>query len=176
MKTTLILLNAFMFVLVGCSGSDDSASGDAGVPDPVEITLDLTEFAYAPEVLELQVGQVVTLIINDGGNLKHEIMFGRDVVMHDGKANGYETDMFEFAGVSPDGMMDMTGDGDDDEHAEDGMDHMGWMVMNPAGSGVTIIEFTVTADMVGEWEIACFEDDGAHYDDGMRGTLTVVEA
>jgi hypothetical protein len=28
---------------------------------------------------------------------------------------------------------------------------------------------------VGEWEIACFEDDGTHYEDGMRGTLVVVE-
>lgn len=153
MKTTLILLNAFMFVLVGCSGSDDSASGDAGVPDPVEITLDLTEFAYAPEVLELQVGQIVTLIINDGGNLKHEIMFGRDVVMHDGKANGYETDMFEFAGVSPDGMMDMTGDDDEMDHDMENMGdeeemHSGFMTTIDMGGGTITIVFTVTEEMV----------------------------
>ncbi len=58
-----------------------------------------------------------------------------------------------------------------DEH----MDHTGFMVMSNTGSGVSFIEFTVPADRVGEWEMGCFEDDGAHYDDGMKGTL-VVEA
>ncbi len=62
------------------------------------------------------------------------------------------------------------------EHTEEGehMDHMGWMVMSDAGSGATIIEFTVPADREGEWEMGCFEDDGAHYDDGMKGKLVVT--
>lgn len=63
-----------------------------------------------------------------------------------------------------------------DEHGGEGdMDHMGWMVMDSAGSERTIIEFTVPESRVGEWEMGCFEDDGTHYEDGMRGTLTVVE-
>lgn len=64
---------------------------------------------------------------------------------------------------------------EEEQTADEGMDHMGWMVMNNVGSGTTVIEFTVPADRVGEWEMGCFEDDGAHYDDGMRGTLTIVE-
>lgn len=71
------------------------------------------------------------------------------------------------------GEMDME---HQDEHADEhGMDHMGWMVMDSAGSERTIIEFTVPESRVGEWEMGCFEDDGTHYEDGMRGTLTVVE-
>jgi uncharacterized cupredoxin-like copper-binding protein len=27
--------------------------------------------------------------------------------------------------------------------------------------------------MVGEWEMGCFEQDGVHYDAGMKGTLVV---
>lgn len=71
--------------------------------------------------------------------------------------------------------MDMAEDGEHSDDGEHGMDHMGFMVMNNAGSGRTIIEFMVPEDKVGEWETACFEDDGAHYEDGMHGTLTVVE-
>ena len=37
----------------------------------------------------------------------------------------------------------------------------------------TTLTFTVTEDMVGEWEIGCFEEDGLHYDDGMKGKLVI---
>jgi hypothetical protein len=83
------------------------------------------------------------------------------------------------------GEMAMEEDGEHEheeegeEHEEEGggmemhMDHSGWMVMDAAGSGQSTITFTVPEDRVGEWELACFEDDGTHYDDGMRGTLIV---
>jgi hypothetical protein len=48
------------------------------------------------------------------------------------------------------------------------------MLMTNPDSGVNVIEFTVPADKVGEWTIACFLDNGSHFDDGMPGTLTVV--
>jgi uncharacterized cupredoxin-like copper-binding protein len=54
---------------------------------------------------------------------------------------------------------------------EDEMAH-GFMVMREPGEEATIT-FTVTADQVGEWEMACFEDKGSHYDAGMTGTITV---
>ena len=38
-----------------------------------------------------------------------------------------------------------------------------------------IIEFTVPDDKVGTWEIACFEDDGDHYDEGHKAKLVVTE-
>jgi hypothetical protein len=43
------------------------------------------------------------------------------------------------------------------------------------GSGMTVIEFTIPEDRVGEWEMGCFEDNGTHYDDGMRGKVIIVE-
>ncbi len=65
-----------------------------------------------------------------------------------------------------------------DEHGMDGGgdDHHGFMIMLPQTAGVpeATITFTVTEDMVGVWEIGCFQDNGAHYDDGMRGTMVIV--
>lgn len=38
------------------------------------------------------------------------------------------------------------------------------------------ITFTVTEASTGEWEFGCFEEDGAHWDDGMRAIIVVEEA
>ena len=49
---------------------------------------------------------------------------------------------------------------------------VGFQITLDPGQEATIT-FTVTADQVGEWEMACFVEDGAHYDAGMKGTFTV---
>ncbi|MCQ3977474.1 MAG: hypothetical protein DPW09_28935 [Anaerolineae bacterium] len=41
---------------------------------------------------------------------------------------------------------------------------------------VTTITFTVPEEKVGRWEIGCFQEQGQHYDDGMRGVLIVDPA
>jgi uncharacterized cupredoxin-like copper-binding protein len=46
------------------------------------------------------------------------------------------------------------------------------MVMRAPGEKAEIT-ITIPADASGEWIIACFEEDGAHYDDGMHGTLII---
>jgi hypothetical protein len=35
------------------------------------------------------------------------------------------------------------------------------------------VTFTVTEEMVGEWEIGCFLLEGVHYDSGMVGKFIV---
>jgi len=58
--------------------------------------------------------------------------------------------------------------------------HAGLMVMlDPApmpSETVTTITFTVPEDKVGDWEMGCFQEQGQHYDDGMRGILIVEPA
>jgi hypothetical protein len=77
------------------------------------------------------------------------------------------------------GDMDMedTGDMEGMDMEEDDMHmHSGWMFSVPATQDEYTITFTVTEDMVGEWEIGCFllSGDTAHYSLGMTGTLTVL--
>lgn len=140
----------------------------------------MAEYAFTPADLEFQVGQEVTLHLTNSGALEHEIMFGRDVMMMDGMPNGFNVDMFETAGVEPDVSVEMSmeteAEGDEhsegDEHMEeDG--HSGFMVKVPVTHDVYTMTFTVTEDMVGEWEMGCFLLDGVHYNSGMVGTLNV---
>jgi plastocyanin len=175
----ITLLAAIPLVLAACAPK--------APPEPLEMTIDMTEYSFTPANLEFQVGQEVTLHLTNSGALEHEIMFGRDVMMTDGRPNGYMVEMFDSAGVEPDVSVEMSmeteSEGEEhmeeDEHTE-GDEHMedeahGFMVMVPASHDVYTMSFTVTEDMVGEWEIGCFLLDGVHYESGMVGSLMVEE-
>ncbi|MGB3703233.1 MAG: hypothetical protein WA997_18385 [Anaerolineales bacterium] len=168
----ITFLVAIPLILAACSS--------AAPPEPLEMTINMAEYAFTPADLEFQVGQEVTLHLTNSGALEHEIMFGRDVMMMDGMPNGFNVDMFETAGVEPDVSVEMSmeteAEGDEhtegDEHMEeDG--HSGFMVKVPVTHDVYTMTFTVTEDMVGEWEMGCFLLDGVHYNSGMVGTLNV---
>lgn len=177
MKTFLwiAVLSVLSLLLVAC--------GQQAAPEPVEVTIDMTEYAFEPADLEFQVGQEVTLNLVNKGLLPHEIMFGREVMMMEGRPNGYQVDMFETAGVEPVVTMIEAEHTEGDEHEEDehmeGEEHedahSGFMVFVPVGDDTYTMKFTVTEDMVGEWEIGCFELDGVHYTSGMVGSLTVTK-
>jgi len=164
MKSLFIsmVMGVFILLLVACGG--------AATPEPVNITIEMSEFAYNPDHIELQVGQEATFTLVNKGALEHEIMIGRNVMMMDDHPSGYKVDMFESANVEPTVKMAMPMDMADEE--EEG--HEGFMVHLPVGSDTATMTFTVTKDMVGEWEIGCFEQDGVHYTAGMVGSLVVT--
>jgi plastocyanin len=181
-----------------------SACASATPPEPLELTINMSEYAFEPANLEFEVGQEVTLHLTNSGALEHEIMIGREVMMTDGRPSGYMVDMFETAGVEPvvtiekvaadeedehmegdehaeDEQMEadehMEGDEhEEDEHTEEGdHEHSGFMVVVPVSHDTYTMKFTVTEEMAGEWEIGCFLLDGVHYSSGMAGALTVME-
>ena len=171
--------SVLLFFLIGLAALFLTACRSASTPEPVNLTIEMSEYAFSPDQVELQVGQEVTFTIVNVGALEHEIMFGREVMMTDGRPSGYRMDMFESAHVEPDLMMETgmeMGDehqDEEDDHGED--EHAGFMVYLPAGDDQATMTFTVTEEMVGEWEIGCFELDGVHYDAGMIGTLVVTQ-
>jgi uncharacterized cupredoxin-like copper-binding protein len=125
----------------------------------------MTEYAYSPENLNLKVGQEVTLNLINSGQLQHEIMFGREVMKMDNRPAGYRVDMFEASGVEPEVHQEGEPEPEQDEEMNEG-----FIVALPIdGTG------TVTEDMVGAWEMGCFEQDGVHYDAGMIGFVTVTK-
>ena len=179
----ITLLATIPLILAACSSQ--------APPEPLEMTINMAEYAFTPGDLEFQVGQEVTLHLTNSGALEHEIMIGRDVMMMEGMPNGFTVDMFETAGVEPivsvemsmetesDGEEHTEGDehSEEEEHMEEDEEHghSGFMVKVPVTQDVYTMSFTVTEDMVGEWEIGCFLLDGVHYNSGMVGTLTVEE-
>lgn len=154
---TLIVLSIVALLLVACGGG--------GKPQPVSFDIEMSEYTFTPATLDLKVGQEVTLKLVNKGQLQHEILFGRDVVKTNNRPSGYQVDMFATGGVEPVVTQTIQPEGEE-------MPHGNFMVILPVGAEATMT-FSVTQEMVGEWEIGCFEQDGVHYDAGMKGTVSV---
>ena len=153
-----------------CSGSS-SASADK--PEPVSFTIEMTEYAFSPERIEIRVGQEVTLEMVNLGLISHELMIGQEVSRLNNRPNGYQKDLFEIAQVEP----VLVGGSTAGDHATDGhgSDHSGsFMVVLPEKGDKASLTFVVTEKMVGEWDMGCFEQDGVHYDAGMKGSLVIL--
>ena len=136
---------------------------------PVTYDVEMSEYVFSPDLLEVKVGQEVTLNLINSGAVEHELMIGQNVILEDGRPSGFEKDLFVSAGVEP----EVSGSKPEGESADGHMhDNPGVMVTLPAGEAGAI-KFVVTKDMVGEWEMACFSQEGVHYTAGMRGKLVV---
>jgi plastocyanin len=147
-------------ILVSCGGT-------AAELEPVAYTIDMKEYTFTPANLQLNVGEEVTLTMTNSGQLQHEIMFGRGVEMVNNRPAHYAEDMFEAGGVTPEVTQDIMPE-EEEEEIE------GFMVILPIGATATVT-FPVTEGMVGEWEMGCFEQEGVHYDAGMKGPVTVSQ-
>lgn len=159
----------FILVVVVTVGVMLTACGGSGAGATRRLTLDMTEYAFKPTTLELKVGETVTIELKNTGKLDHEVMFGRGLHKDNNRPSGYETDMFQAGGVTPQivtqAAMNMTTS--QREHGS------GVMVALPPGDKTATITFPVTEAMVGEWEMGCFQLGGVHYDSGMKGKVIV---
>ena len=79
-------------LISACAGS---------APEAATHTIEMGEYSFTPNTLDLKVGQQVTINLVNNGQLAHEIMFGRDVVLENNRPTGYQQDMFEAGGVEP---------------------------------------------------------------------------
>ncbi len=165
-KFSILILLAVVAILILSACTSAKAE-----PEPVEFTIKMHEYAFTPSSIEVEVGQLVTLNLVNEGTLEHEIMFGRQVKYENNRPNGYSVDMFMNGGVHPE--INTTSAMPEDEHSMEG--HGGYMAyLGKTGDSGTIT-FEVTEEMLGEWEMGCFELEGVHYDQGMHGTFIVSQ-
>lgn len=163
MRSAYAIVTAAALIVTACGGGAAPPSGT--------VTITATEMAFGPNAIRLKVGQEVRITLENDGEKDHELMFGKGVMSMGGHPSSYQTWLlegvelkFERDGKAIDAMEALGGEMEHD--AAPGM-----ILVKKAASPVTII-FTVP-DKVGEWEMGCFEDDGKHYEDGMKGKVTV---
>ena len=187
-----------VFLISSCSSAFGPASTSTPTldPDAPVYTIQMTEFFFTPDRINLKVGQGVTFQVVNAGATDHEIMIGRNPLRDESGelGDGFEHDFFaltepevsgegEVMGLDS-GSMDMgptpSTTGMAMETATPGVDmgHMemenGFMVMLEPGQEATI-RFPVNEDMLGAWTIGCFEVsmDQVHFDQGMLGNVIV---
>ena len=185
--TAMILAVSMLAAACGSGGDGGEATGAGGDPD-AHIRVNMTEYGFGSDVIEVRAGQTVEFLLKNSGDLDHEFMIGREVTVGmDGMATGFGHDFFEglMPTVDPPevGMVmgsmeiEMGTDGHDDGSMEmdtDGHDdgHHGFMVT--LGPGATAsVTVTIPDDAVGDWEIGCFRDKGSHWSSGMHATLRI---
>ena len=116
----MILTVSMLAAACGSGGDGGQASGAGGDPD-AHIRVNMTEYGFGSDVIEVRAGQTVEFLLKNSGDLDHEFMIGREVtVAMDGMATGFEHDFFEGlmpivdppeAGMVMESMeMDMDGD------------------------------------------------------------------
>lgn len=160
MRRGIALILASAVVAASCGGSP--ATGD--------VTISARDFAFKPNTLQWKVGEQLRITLTNDGEKDHEWVVGRDPMSMAGMARTFGTQF--FADVD----MRFERDGQPVDPAMVLMTSMGAnerAVNLPAGVPPTTLIFTVP-NKPGEWQMACFADDGTHYDDGMRGKVTVV--
>ncbi|MCL1594624.1 MAG: hypothetical protein M3132_09760 [Actinomycetia bacterium] len=172
----LVMALALVAAACGGGGATPDASGN--------VDIDLSEFEISPSAITAKVGDTVTFRISNEGAVPHEWMMGREVSDDEGFPSGFHENFFgdtEGLMVAPmdaamgmEGGMDMTDDTMAGDDAMADAEH-GFMVMREPGEEVSIT-ITLTEAHLGEWEMGCFVDDGAHYEAGMKGSFTVEAA
>lgn len=128
MKRSLILLlilTGLLLLLPGCAELVAATPSESG-----EIEIVMSDYSFEPDVIRLQAGQTVTLVLHNEGDKMHEFMAGRNINIHDGMTEGFAVDF--FSGIMPEitgpgmvmGMegMDMDMDMEGMDMGEEGMD------------------------------------------------------
>lgn len=162
-----LLLAATVLIFSACTGGQPESSTQ---PEPVKYIVDMKEFAFQPAELQAKVGQEVTIELVNSGALEHEFMVGREVKMTNNRPDGYQHDMFAETNSEP-----LVMGSQDEGMGGHSSEHTGFMVIVPTESEKATVTFTVTEDMVGEWEIGCFSQEGVHYEAGMKGKFVVTQ-
>lgn len=134
-------------ILVTACGASSASTSDTGRT----ISVDMSEFTYAPATISVKSGETVTLRLKNTGTIEHEFMAGREAMA----GMGYMEDWLAMARA---------------EHATGhDMDHQGsGMRVQPKDTATLTI--TVPAEK-GEFEFGCFMP--GHYESGMTGKLIV---
>jgi len=167
----MILTVSMLAAACGSGGDGGQASGAGGDPD-AHIRVNMTEYGFGSDVIEVRAGQTVEFLLKNSGDLDHEFMIGREVtVAMDGMATGFEHDFFE--GLMPivdppeAGMvmesMEMDMDGDSMEMDMDGDS----MEMDMDGDSMEM-------DMDGDDGSMDMDMDTDGHDDGHHGFMVTL--
>jgi hypothetical protein len=173
--------------IIGFSGPQHTAKADQ---EAVKFTITMDEYHFTVEgqqpndPIQLKVNQPYAMTLKNTGKLSHEIWWGKDTQMQEGRLDGYSTGLFDGVSVTITGTQ--ASGQDPFEINSNGLTEI---ALNPGQ--VLTVEFTLPDKAKGEWEIGCFQPmpkgtpeakataegtaipDVPHYAVGMKAKLIV---
>ncbi|MFO7538153.1 MAG: cupredoxin domain-containing protein [Chloroflexota bacterium] len=149
LRIIIVVLGFVALLAVACSPAADEQMADMAM-EVREAVVEANDFSFAPDLIEVKVGEPVRIVFNNVGALEHDWSIAHIVA----------TDVHEEADHSAGHDAHMAGmDNDPDLHVS----------AMPGASGV--LAFTPTE--AGTYEITCTV--AGHHEAGMVGTLLVTE-
>jgi len=123
---------------------------------PTAVTITMNEYGFLIDAqaigtpMTLKTGTAYILTIKNSGNMAHEIWFGRDTKIQNGRVDGYTTNL--FTGVDMAVTIPTTTTANPLE-----MDTTAFyeVYLNPAE--VVQLTFTLPTTAAGKWELGCFQ-------------------
>lgn len=116
--------------------------------------------------LHLKAGERYELIFENDGQMKHEVLLGRDVIERDGRPRNYREHLLSAVPVDVEIETIIDGKQREIEVEANGITE----VELDAGTRAAI-SFKLPAEAKGQWELGCFI--AGHYEAGMRLDLMV---
>jgi uncharacterized cupredoxin-like copper-binding protein len=144
-----------------------SAHGGGGGHKTTELRLLMGEMYFQvdgqdkKEPLRLKAGERYELVFENVGNMKHEVLLGRDVVQRDGRPSDYREHLLASVEVDIEIETTVNGKARGIEIEATGIKELEF----EPGTKATLA-FELPADAKGRWELGCFIP--GHYEAGMR--------
>lgn len=118
------------------------------------------------EPLKLQAGQPYELIFKNIGAMKHEVLFGRELIKRNGIAKGYQEHLLQQVEVEVEIELQIDG-----QQREIEVETFGLKELELEPGTQVSISFTLPELSKGTWEMGCFIS--GHYEAGMWLPLIV---
>ena len=143
--------------VVSTIGMVFAGAGNVHADDaPTVVTVDMNEYSFqvdntpAGTSLALKAGTLYDLTIKNIGEMGHEIWFGRNTKLKDGRVDGYSDNL--FTGVDMAVRIQLT---KSDSPLEVDTTAFYEVFLNPKEAAT--LEFTLPKTAVGKWELGCFQ-------------------
>lgn len=167
MRLSKILLSLFLILPFSSTMAHDDHDQDT-----IAIHILMDEMSFQVEgqdkgaSLQLQPGRRYELIFRNVGAMKHEVLFGRNLIKRDGLAIGYREHLLKD--VEVDVEIEVRIDGEDREIE---IEAFGLKELEMEPGTEASISFELPSRTKGRWELGCFI--AGHYEGGMRLDLLI---
>lgn len=162
----------FLPLLLAFSVSPAWAHGDDHDDDVTVVRVVMGEMYFQVDgeekgaPLRLQAGQRYELVFKNVGQMKHEVLLGRDVIVSDGRPSDYREHLLGSVEVGIEIETTVDGQKRDIEIEAAGIKEL---ELEPGTE--LALNFMLPAKAKGKWELGCFI--AGHYEAGMRLDLLI---
>jgi hypothetical protein len=161
----LLLRWVVVLLLVGALAMAISTGvgSSTGTVDGGELDIELAGYRIDPPTLVLPAGEEVTLVLDNTSTYHHNIAIGQDPIRLEGQTVGYERDLLALSALRAEPARALIAPTDPSLPT----------TVSVAPGTTVRVDVRVAEDLVGEWQLGCFQGSGCEARIDAPATLRV---